>query len=350
MVIGSEYHLDLSNLKISEKSIFQYIGSMEYRLFDSGRSALKAAVRAVRGGSVLMPEYMCKSVLTCFPAEQIIFYRLKDHLQIDIRDLSKKINSRTSVVYLMHYFGSLQPDDVLSFLRAEKEKYGFTIIEDTTHSIFSSKQTVGDCCIASLRKWFAVPNGGILYSNHLLMPDSDNDSKENSDNEKAYAMILKTLFLQGRLNCEDEYRKIFSECEKKFDRQEKIGKISDLSNFLLHCNNICSLKKKRESNFSFLKSGLNDIGISQICDFTEKNCPFALPIMVPDRNDFRQYLMEHKIYCAVHWAFDGTAYGERPLARHLSETELSLPIDQRYGEKEMAYLIEVIGSYKGRLK
>jgi hypothetical protein len=72
--------------------------------------------------------------------------------------------------------------------------------------------------------------------------------------------------------------------------------------------------------------------------------------MVPDRDDFRKYLMENSIYCAVHWPFDGLAREERPLAVSLSNNILSLPIDQRYGEKEMAYLANVIDAYKGRLK
>lgn len=350
MELGSEFNLDMHDLKIFHNSFFKYIGNTKHCLFDSGRSALKSITGVLDHGYVLMPEYICESVLTCFSSDKIIFYKLKDNLQIDAYDLLNKINSNTAGVYLMHYFGSLQPANVLSLLRAEKEKYGFTIIEDTTHSIFSKKQTVGDYCVASLRKWFAVPNGGILYSDNSSYQYSYHEIQRSTDNDKAYAMMLKTLYLNGQLDCNAEYRKIFIACEEKLDTQEEIRRISDYSEFLLRCNDVNDIVKKRKSNLNHLKNELSKIGITQICNFTENDCPFTLPVMVPDRDNFRKYLMENKIYCAVHWPFDGRVRNERPLAFTLSNNMISLPIDQRYGEEEMAYLLKVIDAYKGRLK
>ena len=46
------------------------------------------------------------------------------------------------------------------------------------------------------------------------------------------------------------------------------------------------------------------------------------------RDALRRRLMEHRIYCAVHWPFDGVQADERPLARKLAAQMLSLPIDQ----------------------
>jgi len=143
---------------------------------------------------------------------------------------------------------------------------------------------------------------------------------------------------------------IFTACEEKFDRQDEIKRISDLSAFLLSCNDVCDMAKKRKFNLNCLRNKLNSTGIKQICDFNEGDCPFTLPVMVPDRDDFYKYLMEKNIFCAVHWPFDGLAREQRPLAVSLSQNMLSLPIDQRYGEKEMDYLANVIDSYKGRLK
>lgn len=349
MELGSEFNLDLHDLKISKNSLFEYIGDVKYYLFDSGRNALKTMTRDLGNGYILMPEYICESVLKCFSTDRIIFYKLKDNLQIDAYDLLNKINSNTTAVYLMHYFGNIQPMNVLTLLRAEKEKYGFTIIEDTTHSFLSKKHTVGDYSVASLRKWFAIPNGGVLYSDSTLRLNSYDEMPRSTDNDRAYAMMLKTLYLNGQFNCNAEYRKIFVECEDKLDTGNEISKISDYSEFLLRCNDVYDIAKKRKSNLNCLKNQLRNIGMKQICDFTEKECPFTLPIMVPDRDDFHKYLMENRIFCAVHWPFDGLARNERPLAEALANSMISLPIDQRYGEEEMAYLLKVIDAYKGRL-
>lgn len=350
MELGSEFYLDMSDLGISPNSIFEYMGDINYCLFDSGRSALKAIIGTLGNGNILMPEYICQSVLKCFSADKIVFYKLKDRLQIDTEDLLNKIDSNTSVVYLMHYFGGMQSDNALTFLKTEKEKFGFTIIEDTTHSMFSKRQTIGDYFVASLRKWFAVPNGGVLYSRNHSNLYSYDEFQKSADNDKAYAMMLKALYLNGRLDCNAEYRKFFIECENRLDTQSEIKIISDYSEFLLRCFDVNEIIKKRKSNLNYLKSKLSSIGIKPICDFSETDCPFAFPIRVSNRDDLHRYLMENKIYCAVHWPFDGLARSERPLAFSLSKNMISLPIDQRYGEEEMEYLFQVLDAYKGRLR
>lgn len=348
MELGSEFNLDISKLKIVRNSLFKYIGDMNYCLFDSGRNALKAIAEITDNGYILMPEYICESVLRCFPNDKIIFYKLKESLLIDQEDLINKISDDTAIVYLMHYFGSLQPKNVLLMLMVEKKKYGFTIIEDTTHSFFSRKQTVGDYCVASLRKWFPIPNGGVLYSDNVLFPPSYNEVQRSTDNEKTYAMMLKTLYLSEQLDCNAVYRKIFTVCENNLDTQQDIKKISDFSEFILGCLDIDEIVKKRKANLYYIKSNLKHIGIEPICNFDEGDCPFTLPVTVPNRDYFRQYLADNKIYCAVHWPFDGRSRSERPLAWALSNNMVSLPIDQRYGEAEMDYLLKVITSYKGR--
>lgn len=350
MTLGSEFNLDLHDLKPVPNSFFQYIGETSYCLFDSGRSALKAVTRILGSGSILLPEYICESVVSCFPPDRVLFYRLKNNLEIDAGDLLSKINETTAAVYLMHYFGSVQPQDTLSLIRAEKEKTGFLIIEDTTHSLFSQIRTVGDYCVASLRKWFAIPNGGVLYSGKSECLSSYDELPRSTDNDKAYAMMLKTLHLNGQLDCETAYRDIFSACEKKLDRQTEIKKISCFSEFLLSCHDAYDMAEKRKSNLRLLKSGLRNIEIWQLCAFSTDDCPFVFPIRVPDRDDFRRYLAEHHIYCAVHWPFDGCAREKRPLAIALSNDMISLPVDQRYGEKEIGYLASVINAYEGRLK
>jgi len=350
MELGSEFNLDMRNLTISPNSFFEYMDDMKYCLFDSGRSALKALERTLDYGYILMPEYMCKSVLKCFPEDKTVFYRLKDNLQIDTADLLKKINSDTAAVYLMHYFGSLQPEKVLSLLRAEKEKRGFIIIEDTSHSVFSKKQTIGDYCVASLRKWFPITNGGVLYTSDTSYLYSYEDIQKSTSNDKAYAMMLKTLYLNGRLDCNAEYREIFIDCENRLDIQTEIKRISDYSSFLLSCFDLSDIIKKRQANLDFMKNKLNSIGIEQLCDFGKNDCPLALPVLVPDRDGLRKYLMENDIYCAVHWPFNGVAHEERPLGLALSKDLISLPIDQRYGEEEMEYLFKVLSEFKGRLR
>lgn len=350
MNIGSEYNIDFNDINQSANSFFDYIGDKNYCLFDSGRSALRAVVDKLSDSYILIPEYICESVIKCFPKDKIVFYKLRDNLQIDEEDLIDKINSNVSAVYINHYFGTVQNFDTLNAILKQKEKHGFKIIEDTTHSIFSNKQTIGDFCFASLRKWFAIPNGGVLYSNSDLINRFCFDKIcRSKDNKKMYAMMLKTLYLNGQLYCNLKYREIFKECEKNLDEQKDIKRISDVAEFLLGCFDVGEMIEKRKQNYKYIKSELDCIGVKQVCEFSKEDCPYTIPILVPNRDDFRKYLSANNIYCAVHWPFDGFKSDERPLTSKLSDNIISLPIDQRYGEEEIEYLLKVIKDYKGRL-
>ena len=68
-----------------------------------------------------------------------------------------------------------------------------------------------------------------------------------------------------------------------------------------------------------------------------------------DRDEFRAYLMEHRIYCAVHWPFDGVNEMDRPMGKENAENLISLPIDQRYGYEELEYMASVISAYRGNM-
>lgn len=75
--------------------------------------------------------------------------------------------------------------------------------------------------------------------------------------------------------------------------------------------------------------------------------PLVFTVYVEKRDKLRRYLMEHRIYCAVHWPLEGTGlYGNRE-AENKSAHILSLPIDQRYGEAHMKYLCDVLDRFEG---
>lgn len=94
---------------------------------------------------------------------------------------------------------------------------------------------------------------------------------------------------------------------------------------------------------------MKSIGIRGIRNFKKNEVPLAYPIRIRERDKFRTYLMNNKIYCAVHWPFDGFMPDERPNSIFNAKTLISLPIDQRYGDKEINYMLEVISKYGGEL-
>ena len=68
MEVGSEFNLTLNELLTVDNNLIDYLNSFANSfLFDSGRSAIKVLAEKLGGkGTVLLPDYICESVIKCF--------------------------------------------------------------------------------------------------------------------------------------------------------------------------------------------------------------------------------------------------------------------------------------------
>ncbi|MCI9270106.1 MAG: hypothetical protein HFH11_02905 [Dorea sp.] len=347
MELGSEFDLDVNKLNYTDLNLFKKLDGMNYELYSSGRAAIRAVNKNVKG-KVLLPEYICGSVIDCFEKEDLIFYRIKADFQIDYDDLKTKLNEDVKCIVIVHYFGAYHSIDQLMKIKQNAIENQTIIIEDITQSLFSNIEFIGDYVVSSIRKWLPIPNGGLLIR-RLEEKSFYCTYDESTDNERVSGMILKNLFLNKHLDCNNEYREIFTRCEERIDNDKKIRRISDFSKFIISCQNIDDIIKIRKRNYYYLKEQLQKIGIIPACDIQKDACPLTLPIRVADRDEFRAYLMEHRIYCAVHWPFDGVNEMDRPMGKENAENLISLPIDQRYGYEELEYMASVISAYRGNM-
>lgn len=349
MELGSNFNLDLSDLTLREDNIFSYLSEYDHVLyFDSGRSALRHLVKKLGGryDKVLLPEFICSSVARCFERSRISYYRLREDFSPDIESISAA-GPEGSIIYVMHYFGSVQDKNLLSAIRTMADDCGSLIIEDSTHSIFSAKKTIGDFMVASIRKWLPL-SGGVLYY------DGPYEEKPfyhaSVDNEAVKGMVLKDMYLKNLLDCNSLYREIFEKSEEALDRQKDIRAMSDLSKFIASCIGIDDLITKRRENYSYLKERLSERGIKPALELKDGETPLVFPLRLHNRDSLRSYLMEKKIYCAVHWPFYDHLPEMRPFARRNADELLSLPIDQRYDRDHMDYLLKALDDYGGNLK
>lgn len=351
MELGSEYNLSLSKLTVTDNNIFSYLsGYKKVFYFDSGRSAIKHISEQLAADvKVLLPEFICESVSNCFAKEQIVYYRLDDNLVIDTDDVLGKMDNEQCIIFLMHYFGSLQPVNVLDRISSIASKTGSVIIEDTTHCIFTKSDTIGDYMVCSIRKWLPTPGGGVLYFNDNKLKLTDPKYPKSSDNLRSYGMMLKDLFLTEHFDCNTEYRRIFGQSEERLDLQTGLFEISDLSRFIASCVDIGELTKTRQSNYRMIRNAIMRLGIAPAVKYESSDIPLAVPIRVRERDKLRKYLENNNIYCAVHWPFDGMYPDQRPLAIRNAKELISLPMDQRYNKTHMTYMIDILEKYGGEL-
>ncbi len=341
MELGSEFYLDLSRLEETTDTVFTYLGVFYTIYTDSGRSALRLLADRLSRETVLIPDYICGTVMEAMPeSSKIICYPVDRRFGIDLCRMEELIRGHSiRFLYLMHYFGTLQRKDILSRIAEWKEKYQLTVIEDTTHSIFTERLTVGDYGIASLRKWFPIPDGGVLYTKEKkLLPRQPEEKRKAS--RKVEAMLLKKLFLTEGFDCNTKYREIFAKEEAAFDCQTVVYGMSDIARFLLSHFSIDSMCERRRKNTALLLEGLRHMGYEAAVEASETDVLLTLPVYVKERDCLRRRLMEHHIYCAVHWPLEHSGVYED--AGWIRDHILSLPIDQRYQRDEMEYLLECL--------
>ena len=347
--LGSEYHLELSELKKMDRNLFQYLKPFSSVIYyDSGRSALREFAKLLgEGKKVLLPDYICESVIRCFPSRSIEFYRTFPDFTVDIDEIGQKMKIGEGVLFLMQYYGKLLPEAVLRDVSSLAKAYNWLILEDTTHSFFSAARTIGDYMVCSLRKWMPLSKGGVLYSKNAPVGMPDSMPEKSTDNERFVGFILKDQFLRGKGDYNAEYRHIFAACEERLDRQGSAYLMSDLNYYVAECIDVEELIAARKRNAGVLKVLLPQELVS--IEFNEAECPFGFPVRVPERDRFRNYLMENRIYCAVHWPFDGFLEDRRPGAVANAKELITLPVDQRYVEEDMQYMADVIKKYGGKL-
>lgn len=346
--LGSEYSLALNELNRVENHLFAYMSRYKTEWFDYGRSAI-SHIPYPEGKTVLLPEFLCESVIRCFSRDKIKFYRINENLEIDLEDLQKKTDRNVGCIYITHYFGYLQQEEVLKTIREIADANHIMVVEDTTQSLFSEHLLYGDYALASVRKWMPVPMGGVLYTGYEnVLPEAD-AILQSTDNTRAYAMVLKDIFLKSEYDTNLIYRKLFAECEEQIEDAESPGRMSDFTEYIIKCVDIGQLIERRKQNYIRLSKALEKTGIRPVRELKEKEVPLVYPIRAGDRDAFRNYLTDHKIYCAVHWPFDGIFAEQRPNAQKNAASLLSLPIDQRYGEEEIDYMADVIWRYGGDL-
>ena len=350
MELGSEFSFSFSDLSIRKNNVLEFFSVFpETYYFDCGRGALQYIARFLKSqDKVLLPECICDSVINCFNKKSIVFYQIDEKCQIVLDDLLKKLANDVKILYIVHYFGTSQARSVLKELK-EACPREVVIVEDITQNLFSQNEHIGDYIISSVRKWLPLPGCGSLsvINNKLNIPIPI--FPKSTNNKRAVGMVLKDLFIKKELDCHEEYRKIFINEEKLFYKRYDIYMISDFSRFLLRCFEVNEIIEKRKRNYNFLKEKLSKIGLNPINDIVDTDCPFAFVIRVNNRDEFRQYLIQNSIYCAVHWPFDGFAPKEREMSIHNSETLISLPIDQRYDFEHLDYMISIISQYRGDL-
>ncbi len=337
-MIGGEFQIAVADILNAEN---RHLEIPEVYTYSSGRAALFQILNYLKQAKginrVLLPDYLCSSVLVPVKAIglEFAFYQLNDCLELEQDYLSKLYGERT-VTLLINYFGLKNLEKQIKAIRNIDEKA--IIIEDDVQAYYEFLKPLGDVDFkfTSLRKAFAIPDGGLVKTKHS-MPVVD---KPNTFGQyKAAAALLKFL-REGNFN-DNIYLEMFEKGESLIDEEIEFG-MSRIAKKLFFFIDNQHVKVRRLDNARYLLEELRKIGVKPILPLNEGHVPLFIPINLNNRDAIRKAMFKKEIFCPVHWPLEGL---ELKRGKLMAEKELSLIIDQRYGRKEMDVIIAVLKDY-----
>ena len=335
-IIGGEFDVDIQGFRHTKSNNGVLEGVYKY---SSGRSALYYILLDVqkRYGitTVYFPDYLCSSVVMAAQKCQmkVVFYNLNDQLEIDAERFPMESESKFAVL-LINYFGLKNLEQQIAFVRSLSKNT--IIIEDDVQAFyeFQKKELMADYKFTSLRKTFACPDGGLVKThNELAVVAAGNKFHQY----KFAGSILKSL-RKPEYYDDDVYLHLFEKGESHIDDEIVMG-MSQMSQEIIVKNNFECIAYIRRRNAKQILEGLKSLGVRTVVPVPEEKTPLFIPIWLDDRNKVRKQMFQQQIFCPVHWPLEGMNVQK---GVEMAEHEMSIIIDQRYTNKDMDFILNIL--------
>lgn len=334
-MIGGEFPIAVTDVMNAES---RHSVSPDVYAYSSGRAALYQILKYLKHEQavkrVLLPDYLCSSVLVPVKALGLdyTFYPIDEKLELIPENFSDLYSTGTAVL-VINYFGLQDLSDSITMVRAIDEKA--IIIEDDVQAYYEFRKPLGDVDFkfTSLRKTFAVPDGGLVKT-HYELPIVE---KPNTFGQyKAAAALLKSM-REGNFN-DKIYLEMFEKGEDLIDGELECG-MNRIAKKLYGALDEEHVKIRRLNNARYLIEELSKMEITPILPLTDNHVPLFIPIYLENRDEVRRRMFQNEVFCPVHWPLDGMDVRK---GKEMAEHELSLIIDQRYGEKGIELILSLL--------
>lgn len=303
-----------------------YFPHMEGTLVNSGTNAFEYILRQLPNVKrVWIPFYTCFTIPEPLKLLNIpySFFHVNNHFE-----MVEKIDLQEDEYILVNNYFGLKDNYIVSLYK----EYGDRLIVDSSQSYFA--EHLKNCKeFFCPRKFVGVSDGGIAFV--------DEKVKLRLNHSVSYDRCTHLL---KRYDCgANSAYSIFKENGKKLCEQP-LMKMSKLTEIMLKNIDYSKVKNARRANYDYLHTKLknkNDLDLDKI---NTGVCPLIYPLKTKDVS-LRSYLISNKIYCPVYWpnVFDWNK--EDSVEYSLSNNVICIPLDQRYDEDDMEYIVNTISDY-----
>jgi len=331
-MIGGEFEIDLSIQR-------EFVPQPDTYYYASGRTALYQILRSLgpQHTKVWMPDWLCHTMVEAaeMAKTEVVFYELNSDFKATLEALDKSGFSDGEAVLMVNYFGLL---DLTLTAKVIKEQYPQSIvIEDDVQAYwrFAEKDNpYADYRFTSMRKAFAIPDGGLVET---LRPMPDVTGHNTFAPFKVKAGVMKLHRGQEGIKDED-YLALFRQGDELISESYE-GRMSDDSKRLFTGTDFEQAKRQRRANTKVILEGLKSLGIKPLIEVPADAVPLFIPIYLENRDEVRRRMFQHEVFCPIHWPLEGLVVKK---GKDMAEHELSLIVDQRYGQKEMDEIINFL--------
>lgn len=311
----------------------------EARFFLSGRSALSYVVEDIQKKqdfrSVLLPSYCCETMIEPFLSHgvEVNFYPVTSDEHGNLKENVPQTHDCDGIL-LMDYFGYKRDERQIS-------RNG-TVIYDATHSVFTGVVPSVDYVYGSMRKWAGFWTGGYAwYVNGDFALPEPNVMDHTYIELRKRAMEEKEAFINGYSSDQNKgFLSLFAKAsEMMTSKSDLCAAEHDIE--LLSKFDVVGMKQRRRENARALLKYVSEYALFP--ELERDDCPLFVPVVLPNkiRDRLRKHLIEKRIYCPIHWPIS-RLHKLTPETERIYTEELSLVCDQRYDEKDMERMGQII--------
>jgi hypothetical protein len=294
----------------------------------SARSALRAVLEASDFARVLVPAYVCNSVIRAISdsGRTLEFYHLDDQLR---PRFAGGVPADTALL-CVNYFGLCE--DIVA--RLQNTVAPSQLIVDNTQALFAPhSNALGS--IYSPRKFVGLPDGGLLATRTLrIVPPTEEDHGSMRRMEHLLVRMASTA--------REGYRSFVASDHSLEDTRPL--QMSRLTTRLLRSVDMHAVENQRRANFTRLAEAFDPINTRR-WNLGPACVPLCYPLVLEkDMTDVRKRLADRNIYVPTYWEDARERIESGGVEKVMLDNSLALPCDQRYRDEDMDWLIHCVSA------
>jgi hypothetical protein len=291
-------------------------------LLNTGRNALEYVLKTIpKISRIYVPYCTCHTVMQPIEVLDLKYTRYHINERFEIQD-DIHLNSDEYIIYT-NYYGMMD-----EYIRTLNCKFGDRLIIDSAQGFFSPDNLCKKI-IFTPHKFAGITNGAIAFSD---LPYIGEHIETDVAFQRTSHMFAR--YDGPAITAYDDYK-----ANMRQSRNQPIRRMSNLTFRMCRNLDFDLIAKKRIANINYLHSKLCDTNLLKV-DLCNKPL-LAYPYWTKD-STLRSKLQQANIFCPTYWPNVLEWCYSEDMDYILSKEIIPIPIDQRYGQDEMDYILNVI--------